>query len=47
MKKIYYFIINGKILADDEDDADNTLKNILNNRAIETFKIESLLTEAR
>ena len=46
MKKIYYFVINGKVLADDEKDAKTILTNLMNKKFIEEFKIEQLMTEA-
>ena len=45
MKKIIFFTINGKVLADDEVDAKTILTNLMYKKFIEEFKVENLMTE--
>ena len=46
MKKIYYFVINGKVLAKNEDDAIFILYNLMNSKTIEEYQIKDLMTVA-
>jgi hypothetical protein len=45
-KRIYFFIVHGKLEAGNEAEGKALLENLLNKKKIEYFKIESLMTEA-
>jgi len=47
VKQLVFFELHGKILAEDENEARMLLENLLNKKIIDTFKIESLMVEAR
>jgi len=47
VKRIYYFELHGKLEANNEDEAKIFLENLLNKKIIESFKIDTLMTEAQ